>query len=67
MFVIRLSASGRGYTRAYLNEAQEVFLDGHVGLFAGLRTGELRRLRWRDIHLARADRDRRQGRQPGTA
>ena len=33
MFVIRLSASGRGYTRAYLNEAQEVFLDGHVRAF----------------------------------
>jgi transposase len=33
MFAIRLSASGRGYTRAYLNEAQEVFLDGHVRAF----------------------------------
>ena len=33
MFVMRLSASGRGYTRAYLNEAQEVFLDGHVRAF----------------------------------
>lgn len=33
MFVIRLSASGRSYTRAYLNEAQEVFLDGHVRAF----------------------------------
>jgi len=30
MFVMRLSASGRGYVRAYLNECQEVFLDGHV-------------------------------------
>jgi transposase len=30
MFVMRLSASGRGYARAYLNECQEVFLDGHV-------------------------------------
>ena len=30
MFVMRLSASGRGFARAYLNEAQEVFLDGHV-------------------------------------
>ena len=63
MFIMRLSASGRAYPRAYLNEAQEVFLGHHVGLFAGLPTGELRRLRWRDIHLARADRDRRQGRQ----
>ena len=33
MFVMRLSASGRGFTRAYLNEAQEVFLDGHVRAF----------------------------------
>lgn len=33
MFVMRLSASGRGYPRAYLNEAQEVFLDGHVRAF----------------------------------
>ena len=33
MFVMRLSASGAGYTRAYLNEAQEVFLDGHVRAF----------------------------------
>jgi transposase len=33
MFVMRLSASGRGFERAYLNEAQEVFLDGHVRAF----------------------------------
>lgn len=33
MFVMRLSASGRSYARAYLNEAQEVFLDGHVRAF----------------------------------
>lgn len=32
MFIMRLSASGRAYPRAYLNEAQEVFLDGHVRL-----------------------------------
>jgi transposase len=30
LFVMRLSASGRGFCRAYLNEAQDVFLDGHV-------------------------------------
>lgn len=30
LFVMRLSASGRSYARAYLNEGQEVFLDGHV-------------------------------------
>lgn len=33
LFIMRLSASGRGYPRAYLNEAQEVFLDGHVRAF----------------------------------
>jgi transposase len=30
MFLMRLSASGRGYHRVYLNQAQQVFLDGHV-------------------------------------
>jgi transposase len=30
LFVMRLSASGKGFTRAYLNETQAVFLDGHV-------------------------------------
>jgi transposase len=30
LFIMRLSASGRSYPRAYLNEGQEVFLDGHV-------------------------------------
>jgi transposase len=30
LFVMRLSASGKGFTRAYLNECQAVFLDGHV-------------------------------------
>jgi hypothetical protein len=33
MFVFRLSASGRGFHRVYLNEAQQVFLDGHVRAF----------------------------------
>ena len=33
MFIMRLSASGRSYPRAYVNEAQEVFLDGHVRAF----------------------------------
>ena len=33
MFVMRLSASGRGFHRVYLNEAQQVFLDGHVRAF----------------------------------
>jgi transposase len=33
MFDMRLSASGKGFHRIYLNEAQEVFLDGHVRAF----------------------------------
>jgi transposase len=33
LFVMRLSASGRAFRRAYLSEAQEVFLDGHVRAF----------------------------------
>lgn len=33
LFLMRLSASGRTFTRAYLNECQEVFLDGHVRAF----------------------------------
>jgi transposase len=30
LFLMRLSASGGGFVRAYLNECQAVFLDGHV-------------------------------------
>jgi transposase len=33
LFVMRLSASGEAFRRAYSNEAQEVFLDGHVRAF----------------------------------
>ena len=33
MFVFRLSASGRGFHRIYLNQAQQAFLDGHVRAF----------------------------------
>jgi transposase len=33
VFLMRLSASGRGFVRAYLSDAQEVFLDGHVQAF----------------------------------
>jgi transposase len=33
LFIMRLSASGRAYPRAYLSEGQEVFLDGHVRAF----------------------------------
>jgi transposase len=33
MFVMRLSASGKGFHRIYLNQAQEAFFDGHVRAF----------------------------------
>ena len=33
MFVMRMSASGKGFHRVYANQAQEVFLDGHVQAF----------------------------------
>ncbi len=33
MFIMRLSASGRAFPRAYLSEGPEVFLDGHVRAF----------------------------------
>jgi transposase len=33
LFIMRLSACGRGFPRAYLNESQEVFLDGHIRAF----------------------------------
>ena len=36
MFVLRLSASGRGFHRIYLNQAQQAFLDGHVRAFEHL-------------------------------
>lgn len=34
MFVMRLSASGKGFHRVYRNQAQQAFLDGHVHAFA---------------------------------
>ena len=33
MFVMRLSASGKGFHRVYANQAQEAFFDGHVRAF----------------------------------
>ncbi len=33
LFVMRMSASGKAFRHAYGNEAQEVFLDGHVQAF----------------------------------
>jgi transposase len=60
LFTMRLSASGKAFRRAYLNEAQEVFLDGHVRAFEhfggvptrirydNLKTAVVRVLRGRD-------------------
>ncbi len=33
MFVMRLSASGKGFCKAYLNETQDALLDGHIAAF----------------------------------
>jgi hypothetical protein len=53
MFVFRLSASGKGFHRVYLNQAQQAFLDGHVRAFehvggvpggSATRTGRVRSL-----------------------
>ena len=33
MYVMRLSASGKGFHRVYANQAQEAFIDGHVRAF----------------------------------
>jgi transposase len=51
LFIMRLSASGRGYPRAYLNEAQDVFLDGHVRAFAHF-AGVPRRVRYDNLKSA---------------
>ncbi len=51
VFVMRLSASGRGYARAYLNEGQEVFLDGHVRAFQHF-AGVPRRIRYDNLKAA---------------
>lgn len=51
LFVLRLSASGRGYARAYLNEGQEVFLDGHVRAFDHLG-GVPKRIRYDNLKAA---------------
>ncbi len=51
MFIMRLSASGRAYPRAYLNEAQEVFLDGHVRAFAHFG-GVPKRIRYDNLKAA---------------
>src|SRR5215218_2837969 len=51
LFIMRLSASGRAYPRAYLNEAQEVFLDGHVRAFDHFG-GTPRRIRYDNLKAA---------------
>lgn len=51
MFIMRLSASGRGFPRAYLNEAQEVFLDGHVRAFEHFG-GVPKRIRYDNLKAA---------------
>ena len=51
MFVMRLSASGKGFHRVYFNQAQEVFLDGHVGAFTYFG-GVPRRIRYDNLKPA---------------
>jgi transposase len=51
LFLMRLSASGRSYVRAYLNEAQEVFLDGHVRAFEHFN-GVPNRIRYDNLKAA---------------
>ena len=51
LFLMRLSASGRTFTRAYLNECQEVFLDGHVQAFEHLG-GVPTRIRYDNLKAA---------------
>ena len=51
MFIMRLSASGRSFPRAYLNECQEVFLDGHVRAFEHFG-GVPKRIRYDNLKAA---------------
>jgi transposase len=51
LFIMRLSASGRAYPRAYLNEGQEVFLDGHVRAFSHFN-GAPARIRYDNLKAA---------------
>jgi hypothetical protein len=48
---MRLSASGRAFHRVYANEAQEVFLDGHVNAFEHFG-GVPRRIRYDNLKPA---------------
>lgn len=51
LFIMRLSASGRSFPWAYLNECQEVFLDGHVRAFEHLG-GAPGRIRYDNLKAA---------------
>ena len=51
LFVMRLSASGKSFARAYLSEGQEVFLDGHVRAFEHLG-GVPARIRYDNLKAA---------------
>ena len=51
LFVMRLSASGKSFARAYLSEGQEVFLDGHVRGFEHLG-GVPARIRYDNLKAA---------------
>lgn len=51
MFIMRLSASGKAFHRVYANEAQEVFIDGHVRAFEHFG-GVLGRIRYDNLKPA---------------
>jgi transposase len=51
MFVMRLSASGRGFHFASLNQAQEVFIEGHVRAFEHFG-GVVKRVRYDNLKTA---------------
>jgi transposase len=51
MFVMRLSASGKGFHRVYFNQVQEVFLDVHVEAFIHFG-GVPRRIRYDNLKPA---------------
>ncbi len=51
VFVMRLSGSGKAFRRAYWNQAQEVFLDGHVRAFHAFG-GCPRRIRYDNLKPA---------------
>ena len=52
MFVMRLSASGRGFHRVYLSQAQQAFFDGHVRGFEHFGGVPSRRIRYDNLKPA---------------